>query len=140
MTTRNKRLTKILSCLGITIGIWLTLENVAKADHSLADVMSDSATIAEAVNQIQDFNNVVCDTENSSQSYYYPSEAGETGTAWKQIALCFQDENALMQARDYFINGGSLGFYGTPGLVGVLIVSYTWENFQAGSLISIDYK
>ncbi len=136
----NKRLTTTISFLGITIGIWLTLDNAARADHSLANAMSDSETIAQAVAQIQSAHDVVCDTENSNQSYYYPSERGQAGTAWKQIALCFQDQNSLMQAREYFINGGSLGFYGASGIVGVLIVSYTWEDYQAGRLISIEYK
>jgi hypothetical protein len=102
--------------------------------------MSDSETIAQAVAQIQSSNNIICDTENSNQTYYYPSEQEEAGSAWKQIALCFQDETSMMEARDYFVSGGSLGFYGAPGIVGVLVVSYTWENSQAGKLISIDYK
>ena len=136
----NKRLTTTISFIGITIGIWLTLENVARADHSLASAMSDSETIAQAVAQIQSSHDVVCDTENSNQTYYYPSEQGEAGSAWKQIALCYRDENSLMEAREYFVNGGSLGFYGTPGIVGVLVVSYTWENYRAGKLISIEYK
>lgn len=136
----NQRLINTLSFLTITLGMWLTLENVAKADHSLANAMSDSETIAQAVAQIQSSNNVVCDVENSSQTYYYPSEQGEAGTAWKQIALCFQDRNSLMQGREYFINGGELGFYGAPGIVGVLVVAYTWENYQAGQLILIEYK
>ncbi len=136
----NKNLKTTIAFLGITIGIWLTLDKVARADHSLATAMSDSETIAQAVSQIQSSHNVVCDTENSNQTYYYPSEQGQLGTAWKQIALCFQDQNSLMRAREYFVNGGSLGFYGTPGIVGVLVVSYTWEDFQAGQLISIEYK
>ncbi|MGK7953127.1 MAG: hypothetical protein AB4368_31155 [Xenococcaceae cyanobacterium] len=136
----NKYLKTTISFLGITIGIWLTLDKMAKADHSLATAMSDSETIAQAVSQIQSTHNVICDTENSNQAYYYPSEQGQAGTAWKQITLCFQDQNSLMEARDYFVNGGSLGFYGAPGIVGVLVVSYTWEDFQAGQLISIEYK
>jgi hypothetical protein len=134
-----KRLTTFISCIGITIGTWLTLENVALADHSLANAMSDSETIAQAVTQTQLSHDVVCDTENSNQTYYYPSERGEAGSAWKQIALCFQDENTMMQAREYFLNGGSLGFYGAPNIVGVLVVSYTWEDYKAGKLISIEY-
>ena len=136
----NKHLKTTISFLSITIGIWLTLDKMARADHSLATAMSDSETIAQAVSQIQSSHDVICDTENSNQAYYYPSEQGQAGTAWKQIALCFQDQNALMEARDYFVNGGSLGFYGAPGIVGVLVVSYTWEDFRAGKLISIEYK
>ncbi|MCU0538026.1 MAG: hypothetical protein MUD14_29420 [Hydrococcus sp. Prado102] len=135
-----KRLTTVISFISITIGTWLTLENVAKADHSLANAMSDSEAIAQAVAQIQSSHNVVCDTENSNQTYYYPSENGEAGSAWKQIALCFGDENAMMQARDYFVKGGELGFYGAPGIVGVLVVSYTWENYRPERLISIEYQ
>lgn len=136
----NKHLKTTISFLSITIGIWLTLDKMARADHSLATAMSDSETIAQAVSQIQSSHDVICDTENSNQAYYYPSEQGQAGTAWKQIALCFQDQNSLMEARDYFVNGGSLGFYGAPGIVGVLVVSYTWEDFQPGKLISIEYK
>jgi hypothetical protein len=135
-----KRLIEAISSIGITIGMLLTLESVARADHSLANAMSDSETIAQAVSDIESFNGIVCDTENSNQTYYYPSKQEEAGSAWKQIALCFQDETSMMKAREYFVNGGSLGFYGAPGIVGVLIVSYTWENYQAGKLISIDYR
>jgi hypothetical protein len=135
-----KRLTTIISFISVTLGSWLALETVAKADHSLANAMSDSTTIAQAVSQIQSSHNVVCDTENSNQTYYYSSEQGEAGTAWKQIALCFSDENSMLEARDYFVNGGSLGFYGAPGIVGVLVVAYTWENYQPGKLIAIDYQ
>jgi hypothetical protein len=135
-----KRLIEAISSIGITIGTFLMLESAARADHSLANAMSDSETIAQAVAQIQSSNNIICDTENSNQTYYYPSEQEEAGSAWKQIALCFQDETSMMEARDYFVSGGSLGFYGAPGIVGVLVVSYTWENSQAGKLISIDYK
>jgi hypothetical protein len=135
-----KRLIEVISLISMTIGMCLTLENVARADHSLANAMSDSATIAQAVSDIESFNGIVCDTENSNQTYYYPSERETEGSAWKQIALCFQDETSMMEARDYFVSGGSLGFYGAPGIVGVLVVSYTWENYQAGKLISIDYE
>jgi hypothetical protein len=62
-----KRLTTALTFVGITMGTWLTLENVARADHSLAQAMSDSLTISQAVAQIQSFHQVVCDTENSNQ-------------------------------------------------------------------------
>lgn len=136
----NKYLTTAISFVGMTTGIWLTSENVARADHSLAKAMSDSETIAQAVTQIQSSNDVVCDTDNSNQIYHYPSEQGELGSAWKQIALCFQNQDSLLQAREYFVNGGSLGFYGASGIVGVLVVSYTWDDYRAGNLISIEYK
>jgi hypothetical protein len=134
-----RRLKTAIAVISITIGTWLTLENVARADHSLALAMSDSETIAQAVVEIESSHNVVCDRENSNQTYYYPSERGEEGSAWKQIALCFGDEDSMMKAREYFINGGSGGFYSAPGIVGVLVVSYTWEDYQAGRLISIEY-
>ena len=136
----NKRLTTAISFIAITIGIWLTSETMARADHSLKYAMSDSEIISQAVAQIQSTHDVICDTDNSNQTYYYPSEQGEAGSAWKQIALCFQDENSLTKAREYFINGGSLGFYGAPGITGVLVVSYTWEDYKAARLISIEYK
>ncbi|WP_319422650.1 hypothetical protein [Pleurocapsa sp. FMAR1] len=136
----NKRLTTAISFISMTIGIWLTSETIARADHSLANAMSDSETISQAVAQIQSTHDVICDTDNSNQIYHYPSEKGEAGSAWKQIALCYQDENSLKEAREYFINGGSLGFYGAPGIMGVLIVSYTWEDYKAERLISIEYK
>jgi hypothetical protein len=136
---KMKRLKTALSLIGIAMGMILTFENAALADHSLANAMSDSETIAIAVEQIQSVRDIVCDTENSNQTYYYPSEQGEAGSAWKQIALCFEDEDAMMKAREYFVNGGELGFYGAPGIVGVLVVSYTWEDYQAGRLISIEY-
>lgn len=136
----NRNLTNVVSSLALATGIWLTMSNAARADHSLANAMSDSETIAQAVAQIQSAHNVVCDVDNSNQTYYYPFERGQAGTAWKQIALCFEDKNSLVQAREYFINGDSLGFYGASGIVGVLVVSYTWEDFQAGRLIEIEYK
>lgn len=130
----------VISCLGMTIGIIGTLDNAALADHSLADAMSENTTIAQAVSQIESFHNIVCDTTQSNQMYYDRSEEGELGNAWKQIALCFKDRNSMMQARQYFVEGGSLGFYGAPGIVGVLVVSYTWENYQPQRLISIEYQ
>lgn len=136
----NKYLTTAIYLSIMTTGIWLTSEKAARADHSLKNAMSDSITIAEAVAQIQSTHGVVCDTENSNQTYYYPSEQGEAGTAWKQIALCFQDQNSLVTAREYFKNGGSLGFYGAPSIMGVLVVSYTWSDYKAEKLISIEYK
>jgi hypothetical protein len=136
----DKRLTTAISLIGMTMGIWLTSETTARADHSLANAMSDSETIAQAVAQIQSAHDVICDTDSSNQTYYYPSEQGESGTAWKQIALCFQDENSLKKAREYFINGDSLGFYGAPNIMGVLVVSYTWSDYKAENLISIEYK
>jgi hypothetical protein len=45
----------------------------------------------------------------------------------------------MNRARVYFQRGGELGFYGAPDIVGVLVVSYTWENYRAGKLISINY-
>jgi hypothetical protein len=135
----NKRLISAVSCVSITIGAWVTLGTVARADHSLASVISSSGTISQAVAQIQSFHNVVCDAENSNQGYYYPSEKGQSGSAWKQIALCFRDRSAMLKAQQYFKSGGSLGFYGAPNIVGVLVVSYTWENSQPKHLISITY-
>ena len=136
----DKRLTTAISFIGMTMGIWLTSETIARADHSLANAMSDSETISQVVTQIQSAHDVICDTDNSNQIYYYPSEQGEAGSAWKQIALCYQDENSLKEAREYFINGGSLGFYGAPNIMGVLVVSYIWDDYKAGKLISIEYK
>lgn len=136
----NRSCFTTISLISITAGIWLTLGNSARADHSLATAMSDSQAIATAVMQIQSTHNIICDTENSNQTYHYPTEQGQLGTAWKQIALCFQDRNSMLQAREYFLNGGSLGFYGASGIVGVLIVSYTWEDYGAGKLIAIEYK
>ncbi len=136
----NKRLTTAISFIGMTIAIWLTSETMARADHSLKNAMSDSETIAQAVAQIQSANDVICDTDNSNQSYHYPSEQGKSGTAWKQIALCFKDKDSLVKTREHFVNGDSLGFYGASGIVGVLVVSYTWEDYKAGRLISIEYK
>ncbi|NJM86516.1 MAG: hypothetical protein HC847_04195 [Hydrococcus sp. RU_2_2] len=66
-----KRLIEAISSIGITIGMLLTLESVARADHSLVNAMSDSETIAQAVSDIESFNGIVCDTENSNQTYYY---------------------------------------------------------------------
>lgn len=134
-----RRLITTISSIGITVGTLLGMENAALADHSLAYAMSDSKKIAQAVARIQSSHRVVCDTENSNQTYYYPSERGKEGSAWKQIALCFQDKNSMMRAREYFAKGGSLGFYGAPSIAGVLVVSYTWDNYQAGKLISIEY-
>lgn len=136
----DKCLTTAISFVGMTMGIWLTSVTRVRADHSLASAMSNSRTISQAVAQIQSTHNVICDTDNSNQSYHYPSEQGKLGTAWKQIALCFQDQKSLMEAREYFVKGDSLGFYGTRGIVGVLVVSYTWDDYQAGRLISIEYK
>jgi hypothetical protein len=127
------------SFFSLTIGAWIALENVAKADHSLANVISSSGTISQAVAQIQSTHNVVCDAENSNQTYYYPSEQGELGSAWKQIALCFRNKNTMMKARKYFQSGDSLGFYGAPDIVGVLVVAYTWENYEPKRLILIHY-
>jgi hypothetical protein len=135
-----KKLITNIALVSIATGTWLTLANAAKADHSLADAMSDSETITKAVEQVQSSNNIICDTENSNQTYYYPAERGQAGTAWKQIALCFEDESSMMGAREYFLKGGELGFYGAPNIVGVLVVSYTWEDYGAGKLISIQYQ
>jgi hypothetical protein len=111
----------------------------ARADHSLAIAMNDNITLANAVAQISAARKVVCDVENSNQAYYYAAERGQAGTAWKQIALCFENETAMMNARKYFQRGGELGFYGAPGVVGVLVVAYTWEDYKAARILSIEY-
>jgi hypothetical protein len=125
--------------VSLSLGAWLGSAKVANADHSLADALADSPTISQAVAQIQSFNKVVCDTSGSNQSYYFPAEEGKSGTAWKQISLCYKNKAAMEQAQKYFKAGGTLGFYGAPGIVGILVVSYTWENYRAVKLISITY-
>lgn len=134
----NKYIVNVLT-LALTTGVWINLEKVARADHSLANILSRSTAIAQSVAQIQTFQKVVCDTENSNQTYYYPSEEGISGSAWKQIALCFKNRNDMIKAQNYFRNGGSLGFYSAPGITGVLVVSYTWEDGEPKTLISINY-
>ncbi len=111
----------------------------ARADHSLEYVIQNNNAIARAVKQIQSANRVVCDLANSNQTYYYRNEKGELGTAWKQIALCYENQRDLQASRQYFQQGGELGFYGAPNIVGVLVVSYTWEDYQPKRLISIQY-
>ncbi len=123
--------------LALTLGL---TAREARADHSLAIAMNDNAALAATVTQIAATHKVVCDVENSNQAYYYPAERGKEGTAWKQIALCFADEAAMINARKYFQRGGELGFYGAPGVVGVLVVAYTWEDYRAGRIISIEYR
>jgi hypothetical protein len=135
----NKHFVSIFSLAVLTTGVWLNLGKVARADHSLANVLSSSSAISQSVAQIQSFNNVVCDTENSNQAYYYPSERGKSGSAWKQIALCFKNRGAMIKAQKYFQSGGLLGFYGAPEITGVLVVAYTWENQEPAKLISINY-
>lgn len=134
---------KLAYCFSfLSLGMMLTFlvgTKPAQADHSLKDAMDDNPMIARAVMRIQAKNKVICDLENSNQTYYKPQEKGELGTAWKQIALCYETEIDLQNGRQYFQQGGELGFYGAPGLVGVLVVSYTWENYQPTRLISIQY-
>ena len=128
--------------LGVGVGVILTFLSwgtKAMADHSLKNAMDDNVTIAQAVAQIQSVHQVVCDVANSNQTYYYRHETGRLGTAWKQITLCYEDEASLLRGQQYFSQGGTLGFYGAPGIVGVLVVSYTWENYQAKRLIAIEY-
>lgn len=119
--------------------VLITLAKPAFADHSLQDILSDNPAIAQSIEQITNYQKVVCDLENSNQVYYTRTEKGQLGTAWKQIALCFETVEDREKARQYFVEGGPLGFYSAPGIVGVLVVSYTWENFRAGRLISITY-
>lgn len=128
----------VLFSLALGLGL-CTMAKPARADHSLATAMQQNATIAEAVAQMSAAREVVCDVENSNQTYYYPAERGRSGTAWKQIALCFNNEADMKKAREYFQQGGDLGFYGAPGVVGVLVVAYTWENYGAGRILSIEY-
>ncbi len=111
----------------------------AQADHSLKDAMESNSTIAQAVTQIQSVNQVICDTANSNQTYYHRNEIGNLGTAWKQIALCYANEMDLQAGQQYFQQGGELGFYGAPHLIGILVVSYTWEDYEAARLIAIEY-
>lgn len=131
-----RRIVTLPLSIALTLG-WIA--NPARADHSLALAMQDNQALAKAVSQITAARKVVCDVENSNQTYYYPNERGRSGTAWKQIALCFADEADMMTAREYFKQGGDLGFYGAPGVVGVLVVAYTWENYGAGRILSIEY-
>lgn len=129
-----------INCLGLgTILIFLSWATKANADHSLQDAMDNNVTIAQAVAQMQSAHQVICDVVNSNQSYYYPEETGESGTAWKQITLCYENQAQLRQGRQYFQQGGTLGFYGAPHIVGILVVSYTWENYQPKRLIAIEY-
>jgi hypothetical protein len=131
------RLLILTGSIALTFGI---MTKPALADHSLAIAMNDNITLANAVAQISATHRVVCDVENSNQTYYYPAEQGQAGTAWKQIALCFPNETAMLTARQYFQKGGELGFYGAPGVVGVLVVAYTWEDYKAARIISIEYR
>ena len=117
----------------------LTAVKPAYADHSLQDVMNENSVIAQAVKQIQSSNKVVCDVKNSNQTYHYPQEKGKLGTAWKQITLCYANQSDLQRGRQYFQTGGTLGFYGAPNIVGVLIVSYTWDDYRPRRLISVEY-
>lgn len=58
--------------------------------------------------------------------------------------LCYSKSLEMLQhfrlLREYFINGNSLGFYGAPSIMGVLVVSYTWSDYRAEKLISVEYK
>lgn len=124
--------------IGVIVG-FLSYISPAKADHSLEYAMENNVTIAQAVAQIQSAHQVVCDVANSNQTYYYPHEKGRSGTAWKQIALCYENQADLLAGRDYFQQGGELGFYGASNIVGILVVSYTWEDTEAKQLIAIEY-
>ena len=112
----------------------------ALADHSLASAMGDSYKLKQAVELTMQANNVVCDLDLSNQSYAFPEEQGNLGTAWKQVALCFASNSDLLAARAQMESGNSLGFYGLNGLVGVLVAKYTWENYSAGKVISVSYQ
>lgn len=114
--------------------------STALADHSLLDAMGNSAKLSEAVHSTTEANNVVCDLVASNQAYAFPEEVGSLGTAWKQIALCFDNYDDLFAAHDTLVEGNSLGFYGVRGVVGVLVAKYTWENFKPGKVISVDYQ
>ncbi|MEG3437325.1 hypothetical protein V0288_09360 [Pannus brasiliensis CCIBt3594] len=128
----------VLFSLALGLGLG-TMTKPSRADHSLATAMQQNATIAEEVARLTEAHDVLCDVENSNQTYYYPAERGRSGTAWKQIALCFKDEADMKKAREYFQQGGDLGFYGAPGVVGVLVVAYTWEGYGAGRILSLEY-
>lgn len=129
----------LTSCL--LSALVLGTPRAARADHSIADILPDNPAIAQAITQVTRFNQVVCDLANSNQSYYYRSEQGQStgGTAWKQIALCFENTETMNKAHQYFVKGGQFGFYGAPGVVGILVVAYTWENYTAATLIELEY-
>lgn len=108
----------------------------AFADHSLSSAMSDSWDLQNAVEATMSANGVVCDTDFSKQTYVVPGD----NTSWKQIALCFNSEDDMYAARAAFENGNSLGFYGAPGVVGVLVAKYTWVEYGADKVISVTYQ
>ena len=45
----------------------------------------------------------------------------------------------MVQAQKYFKDGGTLGFYGASSIAGVLVVSYTWENYRTARHISLSF-
>lgn len=109
----------------------------AHADHSLTDVMNQHAAIRHQIETISWRYNVICDTEHSNQSYYYTTEIGNLGSAWKQTALCYDSEQSMHKAHQMTQNGMALGFSELPSVRKVLTVSYTWEDYEPGELIGI---
>lgn len=95
------------------------------AEHSLASAVGVFPELKKAVEKIQSTRKVVCDLDDSLQMEAF--ESGGSQGAWRQVALCYPDLQSLAIARDFLIRrepGSVAGLFGTPGVVGVLDVSY----------------
>ena len=106
--------------------IAIVFSTAAFADHNLGDAMSDNADISQRVFDVEEENGVVCDVIGSEQSYYYEDEAGKFGTAWRQTAQCYSDVT---------YNEDGQAVWGE--VKGILIVSYTWENYSPGEVLEL---
>jgi hypothetical protein len=114
-----------------TLFVLVFLNQTSYAEHSLAAAVSFFPELKKTVDKILSTNNVVCDLDDSLQMEAFPS-GGSLG-AWRQIAFCYPDLQALAIARDYLSRrepGRVAGLYGTPGVVGVLDVSYRLPSQQ----------
>ena len=111
----------------------LSTSAAAFADHTLWDAMDRSLKLRIEVELTMQENNVICNVENSTQTYYYSEEIGspDGGTAWKQIALCY-----TQQSVDEHFNPKFEDKY----LIGVLVVAYTWVDYAPGELLTISYQ
>lgn len=117
----------------------MALGSVALADHSLQDAINMSTALGEAVKQTMVDNNlqeteVFCDSRSSNLQKSSNSNSGKD--SFKQIALCYDNQDV---AGDMLIFGNPDGFAGIPGIVGVLIAEYTWEDVSVADVLTVRY-
>ena len=122
----------------LLLAISVTLSATAAfADHSLSLAMNDSPALRNAVEALTTKKKVVCDLDHSLQMAG-TSKAGEL--AMRQVAFCFASVKAMQENLETLTHGNELGgIYGLP-VTAILDVTYTFENYSAGDVVSATLK